>query len=103
MERGLGEWMDEWIVLYKCDYKCTIHTEKDKINKRSGNCPQTLNLECSIGRKRWALLGLFTTIPASVDPDPDWIRIQSGPWIHIRIRIRNLPLKTTEQADPLRG
>jgi hypothetical protein len=24
-----------------------------------------------------------------VDPDPDWIRIQSGLWIQIRIRIRN--------------
>jgi hypothetical protein len=26
---------------------------------------------------------------SAVDPDPDWIRIQWGPWIRIRIRIRN--------------
>jgi hypothetical protein len=30
------------------------------------------------------------SIPTRVaDPDPNWIRIQSGQWIQIRIRIRN--------------
>jgi hypothetical protein len=32
------------------------------------------------------------SIPTSVadpNPDPNWIRIQSGQWIQIRIRIRN--------------
>jgi hypothetical protein len=27
--------------------------------------------------------------PKKLDPDPDWIRIQSGQWTRIRIRIRN--------------
>ncbi len=34
---------------------------------------------------------LFFSMPIAsvVDPDPDWILIQCGPWIRMRIRIRN--------------
>ena len=33
--------------------------------------------------------GLGSILPSVSDPDPDWIRIQSGLWIRIWIRIGN--------------
>jgi hypothetical protein len=36
----------------------------------------------------WLIFPYISRI-AKPDPDPNWIRIQSGQWIQIRIRIRN--------------
>ena len=37
----------------------------------------------------WLIFPYISRI-AKPDPNPNWIRIQSGQWIQIRIRIRNL-------------
>ena len=64
-------------------YVC--YKKYEKINKTSGILPPYLKI--------YSLL-----IIRVADPDPNWIRIQSGQWI--RIRIRN-PVRIQEgKTDP---